>query len=260
MQQWRCHAVGGGTADPSLAGAGRRRRSLAVRPRCSGSRRTTAAGNGVAIDRSSGADWPAAAPVQHGTRPATARRCALGTAPAASCARRARSLLFPHDQHFSHALGTVRMGDRPAHRSPRSSGRFRGLENLYVMDGSAPPDLGRRSTPASRSPRTHCAVPRSSPPATSCTHSLQETPHGQPSRLAPYRDAGLRPFAKRHRRMLRSIDPSVRRYGASRFPGAGGGFARTRGPTAASPATTLHSRLRTSTPCWWRHHHSTTSR
>ncbi len=43
---------------------------------------------------------------------------------------------------FSHALGTVRMGRDP-HTSPLDAdGRFRGLHNLYVTDGSALPRSG----------------------------------------------------------------------------------------------------------------------
>ncbi len=40
---------------------------------------------------------------------------------------------------FSHALGTVRMGADPRTSALDGDGRFRGLENLYVMDGSAMP-------------------------------------------------------------------------------------------------------------------------
>jgi len=40
---------------------------------------------------------------------------------------------------FSHALGTVRMGDDPAQNPLDADCRFRGLENLYVVDGSALP-------------------------------------------------------------------------------------------------------------------------
>jgi choline dehydrogenase-like flavoprotein len=40
---------------------------------------------------------------------------------------------------FSHAVGTVRMGDDPA-AAPLDAGcRFRGLANLWVTDGSALP-------------------------------------------------------------------------------------------------------------------------
>ena len=40
---------------------------------------------------------------------------------------------------FSHALGTVRMGDDPATAPLDAQGRFRGVGNLYVADGSALP-------------------------------------------------------------------------------------------------------------------------
>lgn len=40
---------------------------------------------------------------------------------------------------FTHALGTVRMGDNPATSALDADGRFRGFANLYVVDGSALP-------------------------------------------------------------------------------------------------------------------------
>ncbi|MGK2962323.1 MAG: GMC family oxidoreductase [Gemmatimonadaceae bacterium] len=40
---------------------------------------------------------------------------------------------------FSHALGTVRMGDDPLTSSLDPWGRYRGLDNLFVVDGSALP-------------------------------------------------------------------------------------------------------------------------
>ena len=40
---------------------------------------------------------------------------------------------------FSHALGTVRMGDDPMISALDADGRFRGFDNLYVTDGSALP-------------------------------------------------------------------------------------------------------------------------
>lgn len=43
---------------------------------------------------------------------------------------------------FSHALGTVRMGDDPERDPLDASGRFRGLDNLFVSDGSALPTAG----------------------------------------------------------------------------------------------------------------------
>ena len=40
---------------------------------------------------------------------------------------------------FSHALGTVRMGPDERTAPLDAHGRFRGLDNLYVTDGSALP-------------------------------------------------------------------------------------------------------------------------
>jgi choline dehydrogenase-like flavoprotein len=40
---------------------------------------------------------------------------------------------------FSHALGTVRMGNDPATAPLDPAGRFRGVRGLYVSDGSALP-------------------------------------------------------------------------------------------------------------------------
>jgi choline dehydrogenase-like flavoprotein len=40
---------------------------------------------------------------------------------------------------FSHALGTVRMGDDPERAPLAADGRFRGIDNLYIADGSALP-------------------------------------------------------------------------------------------------------------------------
>ena len=43
---------------------------------------------------------------------------------------------------FSHGLGTVRMGEDPARFPLDPGGRFRGLENLWVVDGSVFPTSG----------------------------------------------------------------------------------------------------------------------
>jgi choline dehydrogenase-like flavoprotein len=43
---------------------------------------------------------------------------------------------------FSHAVGTVRMGNDPRTSALDGDGRFRGLENLWVTDGSAFPTSG----------------------------------------------------------------------------------------------------------------------
>ena len=43
---------------------------------------------------------------------------------------------------FSHALGTVRMGEDPRRNPLDRDGRFRGFRNLFVTDGSALPTGG----------------------------------------------------------------------------------------------------------------------
>jgi choline dehydrogenase-like flavoprotein len=43
---------------------------------------------------------------------------------------------------FSHAVGTVRMGIDPRNSALDVDCRFRGLENLYVVDGSTMPTAG----------------------------------------------------------------------------------------------------------------------
>lgn len=52
-------------------------------------------------------------------------------------------LFYTHVIHtFSHAIGTVRMGDDPALAPLDPDCRFRGLQNLYVVDGSSMPTGG----------------------------------------------------------------------------------------------------------------------
>lgn len=72
-----------------------------------------------------------------------AARDALASA-AERILRRANALRVVHDHidTFSHAVGTVRMGPDPT-RSPLDGwGAFRGLDNLYVTDGSVLPRSG----------------------------------------------------------------------------------------------------------------------
>ena len=45
-------------------------------------------------------------------------------------------------QTFSHALGTLRMGTDPRTAPVDPDGRLRGLENLWITDGSALPRSG----------------------------------------------------------------------------------------------------------------------
>ena len=70
-----------------------------------------------------------------------------------------------------------------------AAGRYRGLENLYVMDGSALPTSGGVNpslTIAANALRCAALLAAGSSRST----FRQETPH---ERLAQYRDAGLRP-------------------------------------------------------------------
>lgn len=76
---------------------------------------------------------------QYSDRDLAARRALI--AQAKKIHRAAGSLV--HYVHlidtFSHALGTARMGDDAAHHPLDADCRFRGLDNLYVVDGSALP-------------------------------------------------------------------------------------------------------------------------
>jgi choline dehydrogenase-like flavoprotein len=58
--------------------------------------------------------------------------------------RRAGAWAFYHHQigTFSHAVGTVRMGRDPRTSALDGYGRFRGLDNLFVLDGSFMPRSG----------------------------------------------------------------------------------------------------------------------
>jgi choline dehydrogenase-like flavoprotein len=147
--------------------------------------------NGVAIDRSERDRFGLPRlTVQHEY---TARDRQAGAA-LAYCARRilreagALTCYSRTISTFSHALGTVRMGDDPLTAPLDASGHYRGLENLYVMDGSALPTSGGVNpslTIAANALR--CASLLAA--GTSRIHQPQETPH---ERLARYRDAGLR--------------------------------------------------------------------
>jgi choline dehydrogenase-like flavoprotein len=76
---------------------------------------------------------------QYTPRDLAARRFLVGRAK--RILRRAGALFCINWQvsTFSHAVGTVRMGDDPQADPLDRDGRFRGLENLYVSDGSAFP-------------------------------------------------------------------------------------------------------------------------
>ncbi len=90
------------------------------------------------------------APDRHGLPPLRVdhRYSARDVAAGRLLAGRARAILrragaWAFYQHrigtFSHAVGTVRMGTDPRISALDPDGRFRGLDNLYVMDGSVMP-------------------------------------------------------------------------------------------------------------------------
>ncbi len=148
-------------------------------------------GNGVTIDRSERDRFGLPRLTVHHQYTARDRqagkaleRCArriLSEAGALTCFARTIST-------FSHALGTVRMGDNPATAPLDATGRFRGLENLYVMDGSALPTSGGVNPSLTISANAlRCAALLAA--SSSRSHFPQETPH---ERLARYRDAGMR--------------------------------------------------------------------
>jgi choline dehydrogenase-like flavoprotein len=69
---------------------------------------------------------------------------------------------------FSHALGTVRMGPDAATAPLDADGRYRGLDNLYVVDGSALPrsaGVNPSLTIAANALRIGARLAQSLPPA-----------------------------------------------------------------------------------------------
>ena len=90
---------------------------------------------------------------------------------------------------FSHALGTVRRGDDPSTAPLYAAGRYRGLDNLHVMDGGALPTSGGVNPSLTIAANTlRCATLLAAGTTRSTFH--QETPH---ERFAQYRHAGLWP-------------------------------------------------------------------
>ncbi len=79
---------------------------------------------------------------RHSRRDRQARRALLSTAK--QILRRAGALFcYVHRiRTFSHAVGTVRMGDDPRSSALDPYCRFRGVENLFVVDGSFMPTSG----------------------------------------------------------------------------------------------------------------------
>lgn len=101
--------------------------------------------NGIEIDRSRTDRFglPRAHVRHHYSRRDIAARDAL-VSRARSILKRAgaRATLRVNVETFSHAVGTVRMGDDPAASPLTPDCRYRGLENLYVVDGSTLPSSG----------------------------------------------------------------------------------------------------------------------
>ena len=82
--------------------------------------------------------------VEHRYRKSDERRLALLTRRAKRILRAAGGLathVWPISS-FSHAVGTLRMGERADEAPLDPSGRFRGLDNLFVTDGSTFPASG----------------------------------------------------------------------------------------------------------------------
>ncbi len=76
---------------------------------------------------------------RYSPRDLEARR-ALGSATSRILRRAGAAFCYVRPiETFSHALGTVRMGDDPTTSALDATCRFRGIENLYVVDGSAMP-------------------------------------------------------------------------------------------------------------------------
>jgi choline dehydrogenase-like flavoprotein len=100
-------------------------------------------GNRVLLDGVPGNGSPRARIVyQHSARDLAARQALIRKAKevlreAGAPAR----IVFPLNT-FSHAVGTMRMGTDPAGSVLDGTGRYRGMENLYVADGSVMPTSG----------------------------------------------------------------------------------------------------------------------
>jgi choline dehydrogenase-like flavoprotein len=103
------------------------------------------AANGLALDRAAASALRAPATTithRYDARDLAARAALV--AAAKQILRRAGALAtYTYDvKTFSHAVGTVRLGVDPATSPLDEHGAFRGLDNLYVTDGSALPRSG----------------------------------------------------------------------------------------------------------------------
>jgi choline dehydrogenase-like flavoprotein len=79
---------------------------------------------------------------RYDARDLAARRVLVGVARRVLKRAGARLDFVQHITTFSHAVGTVRLGSDPAQAPLDAWGAFRGLDNLYVADGSVFPRAG----------------------------------------------------------------------------------------------------------------------
>jgi choline dehydrogenase-like flavoprotein len=80
---------------------------------------------------------------QYDKRDTAARDALVGVARRVLRRAGAMPVMFPYNiPTFSHAVGTVRLGADPARAPLDERGAFRGLDNLFVTDGSALPRSG----------------------------------------------------------------------------------------------------------------------
>jgi choline dehydrogenase-like flavoprotein len=87
---------------------------------------------------------PAATITHHyDSRDLAARDALVGAARKILREAGAAPVMFPYNiQTFSHAVGTVRLGVDPRRSPLDERGGFRGLDNLFITDGSALPRSG----------------------------------------------------------------------------------------------------------------------
>jgi len=76
---------------------------------------------------------------RYSERDVSARRALVGAARRILHRAGASACFVRPIETFSHAVGTARMGSDPATSVLEASGRFRGIDNLFVVDGSALP-------------------------------------------------------------------------------------------------------------------------
>jgi len=90
----------------------------------------------------------------------------------------ARFTLVHYIETFTHALGSVRMGPNPRTNPLDGNGRYRGIDNLYVVDGSALPrsaGVNPSLTIAANALRIGLHLARLSPPVRRCPLQILPT-------------------------------------------------------------------------------------